>query len=437
MFSVVENGWGYGSLTTHFSLLATIMRVELVVIGDEILAGRTVDTNSNYIAQGLLKLGLTPSMITVVPDAYSELAKALRNIISRADIIITIGGLGPTPDDKTRESLAEALSRPLEENTEAACMLMNYKVKNSVGYNKQVSMPEGSIALHNLVGIAPGIYIKTPEEKRIFSLPGVPNEMKAMFDNEVSRILEHEIKTTPSSVYLLRTTGICEIDLLKRLSDYPANLKEKIAFYPSYEGVDIRIVGDKEIYKKCKGLFSPYVYTEKELLLSEIVGNLLREKRATLSCAESCSGGFLSSRIVDIPGASDYYLGGVVSYSNEAKMKTLGVDKELLEHYGAVSGEVAKNMAEGAKANFGSNYALSTTGIAGPTGGTQEKPIGLVFIALARPNKPTYIRRYRFNGTREMVRRKTVQAALFLLFLELKARLENFPFVDGSEEIVL
>ncbi len=413
------------------------MRTELITIGDEILAGRTLDTNSNYIARELQSLGLPLCQITTGSDKLQDLTRILREVISRADIVITIGGLGPTPDDRLREAMAEALRLPLEENTEAACMLLNYKFNNPQGYTKQVRMPEGAVALRNMKGVAPGVYLNVKGNKHIFCLPGVPNEMKDMFKKEVRRILVEKVKITPPKIFLLRTTGICEVDMLSKVTDSFPDLADRIAFYPSYEGVDLRIVDDEQAYKQCKKLFEPYIYTEEQKDLSETVGDLLRQRSLTLSVAESCSGGLISSRIVDIPGSSDYYLGGVISYSNQTKIELLKVEKDLLKKFGAVSTQVAKSMAEGCRKKFGSDYSLSTTGIAGPTGGSREKPIGLVYIGLARRGKNSYIRKYRFKGTRQMVRRKSAQSALFMLFLELEDRLKGFPFADGSEEGIL
>ena len=396
-----------------------MMIVEIVVIADEVLSGRTLDTNSYYLTRKLFEIGLYLRRINVVSDNLEQQISALKEIIKRSDIVITTGGLGPTPDDRLREALSSALDIPLEENTDACSMLMNYRFKNQMGYTKQVMLPEGSTALKNSVGVAPGIYIHTEKDKHIFCLPGVPKEMKQMFSDEVVKILNKITPVHKTRSYTLRTTGICEIEMLKVIQKNKIP-EDNIAFYPSVEGVDLIVSNNEQTYKKLEKIFAQFIYTKDNKDLNEIVGELLRDKSMTLSCAESCSGGALSSRIVDIPGSSSYFIGGIVSYSNNAKIELLGVDKKILDEMGAVSEEIAIQMAVGCNNRLQTDYALSTTGIAGPTGGSRDKPIGTVYIALAKRDKPTFVQHFHFKGTRDDVRRKTVQNALFMLYRRLR-----------------
>lgn len=417
------------------------MKAELIIIGDEILSGRRVDTNSAYISTVLSELGIHVIRKTVVSDAIDDIVTAFKESLKRVDIVISSGGLGPTPDDTTRFALSKVVERPLEENIEAKCMLMDYLAKaTSPSANLQVMMPAGSVALKNPVGVAPGILFRTNSNKIIIALPGVPQEMKAIMDKEVRRYLVEIFGFQPIKVRLIRTTGIFEIRILERLEQALGERTKLIAFYPSYEGVDLRIVGNSyeadETFEECKRILDGFIYAYEEKDLSEIVGERLRESGKTLSVAESCTGGMLASRIVDISGSSDYFLGGVVGYANDVKMRVLGVSEEKLKKFGAVSYEVASDMAVGIKGITGSDYALSTTGVAGPTGGTRTKPVGLVYIGLASPDG-VFVREYRFKGTREAIRRRTTQSALFLLFLSLTNRLDNFPFEDMSKEVGL
>ncbi len=415
------------------------MKAYIITVGNEILTGRTVDTNSSYIGKRFLEWGIDVIRKVVVSDNEEDIAVAIKEALRKANIVISTGGLGPTPDDRLRFALAKVFGKPLEENIEAKCMLLNYLTKTKTESAKlQAMMPQGSIPIKNLIGVAPGIFYRTEKNKIIIALPGVPQEMKWMLDNEVKSLLQSELNFRPLPVKILRTTGIFEIRILERLENELGEKVSSIAFYPSYDGVDLRFVGEgnDEIYEVCKRAIEGFVYAEEEKDLSEVVGELLRKTKSTLATAESCTGGMLASRIVDISGSSDYFLGSVVGYANETKTKLLRVKEESLKRFGAVSAQVASEMATGVRDIIGSTYALSTTGIAGPTGGTRTKPIGLVYIGLAHPDG-VYVREYNFKGTREAVRRRTTQAALFILYLKLTGKLENFKFEDTSKEVGL
>ncbi|MFT5885052.1 MAG: nicotinamide-nucleotide amidase [Arcticibacterium sp.] len=375
---------------------------EVITIGDEILYGQITDTNSQWISAELDKIGIKTIRKTSIGDQKSEILAILEEAQKRADILIFTGGLGPTKDDITKKTLAEFFKDSLEINELA---LVNVtKLFESRGFKlteinrQQAAIPTRATYLNNAVGTAPGMWFD--ENGKIFiSMPGVPFEMKYLMEHEVLPRLRKYFKTPFIIHKVIRTVGIGESFLAEMIESWEDALPEhiKLAYLPSMGQVRLRLTGvgkDKEkleselnseaekVYPIIgKGLFSK---DNEELEL--VIGKMLLERKATLSTAESCTGGYLAHSITANAGSSAYYLGSVISYSNDAKIDLLGVEKETLAIEGAVSEHTVIQMAKGARKAFKTTYALSTSGIAGPGGGTDEKPVGTIWMACAGPN---------------------------------------------------
>ena len=412
----------------------------IITIGDEILRGRIVDTNFSYLAKRLYLMGIDVQIHYTVPDSEEWVWAALSEATERADIVITTGGLGPTPDDATRKGLARFLGKKLVFDNRIAQKIRAYFQRRNIPMPEsnlvQAYLPEGAVPLENDEGTAPGIFARK-DSKMIFMLPGPPNEMRAVF-RSVELILKREIALPERHTKIYRTIGVPESVLYEWIAAEEI-AGASISYYPSLRGVDIYVVaGSKQSLDRATAALDKillphsYSFTEDERI-EKVIGDMLRERKQTLAVAESCTGGKLAGWIVDIPGSSDYFLGGVVSYSNEAKETFLGVRHEDLLEHGAVSSPVARQMAEGAKKHFGSDYGIGITGIAGPTGGTPKKPVGLVYISVATPER-TFVRRYVFNGNRDAVRTRSAATALLMLWVALKAGdLTKHDFQDGGE----
>lgn len=407
------------------------MKAEIIIIGDEILYGQTLDTNSAYMGEKLNELGVEVSYKTSVGDDVKKIVEAIHLAQRRADLVISTGGLGPTSDDLTVKAIAKAFKRNLifhpeilkkiEERFQARGIQMPKINQN------QALLPQGAKALENQLGSAPGVLIE--EDKKIFiALPGVPKEMKSMLENEVIPYLKN--KAGKSKIYhrKIRTTGIIESELFEKINNLLRDLKEiKVAFLPSYQGVDLRLTaalksGAKsqeaifQLEEKIKEKIGEFIYGYDDQTLEEVVGKMLKEKRQTLSVAESCTGGLVAAKITNISGSSEYFERGVVSYSNQAKMEILGVPKDLLDKFGAVSPEVALAMSQGVRKISHTDLGVSVTGIAGPTGGTKDKPVGLIYIGLADSNK-AWVEKFMFGQDRMINRERTAQAALNMVRL--------------------
>jgi nicotinamide-nucleotide amidase len=399
--------------------------IELINIGDEILRGEVEDENSRFISRTLLRWGLSLQRISFLPDDEEKIVDEIREATERSRVIIVCGGLGPTPDDHTRRAISKALNIPLEISVEAGEEIKRRMLRFNASpeiVEEQCKLPVGARAIFSKRGSAPGFLLQK-EESLIFALPGVPSEMREILLKSRPQLLKH-IKPSQQT-FLLEThvCGLCEAEIIKKLQ--PEVDLNKLAFYPRAEEVRVVIKGKnerevKEISEKIKEILGSSVY---EKSLSEEVGKLLVEKNLTLSVAESCTGGWVEEAITQVPGSSRYFLGGVVAYSNKAKVDLLKVPKEVIEAYGAVSAECAVQMAQRVRELFGSSLSLSVTGIAGPTGGTREKPVGLTFICVSS-SKKTMVKRYIFPGERSEVRKRAVRRGLNLLRLFLLE--ENF-----------
>ncbi len=405
------------------------MVAEFIFVGTELLLGNIVNTNGAFLAEKCAGLGLSCYFQTVVGDNEGRLSETLERAMDRSDVVILSGGLGPTEDDLTKETAAKVCGRKLTMHEPSREMLKHFFERRGMELTennwKQAMMPEGAIVLDNPNGTAPGLIIET-EKSKVILLPGPPNELCPMFEANVAPYLAD----LTSQVICSRTVKICGVGeskaetVVKDLIDAQTN--PTLATYAKTGEVHIRVTASAENSEKAERLIDPLVRelkdrfgravytTEDETDLETAVVRLLADAGLTLACAESCTGGLLSGRIINVPGVSEVYKAGFVTYANEAKMSQLGVSKDTLDRYGAVSAETAEEMAAGAARAAGTDAALSVTGIAGPDGGTAEKPAGLVYIG-CRVRENVTVRKYRFSGSRRKVRESAVAAALTLL----------------------
>jgi len=415
------------------------MKAEVITIGDELLYGQIQDFNSSFISERLTAEGIEVVFKTSVGDDINRIAEAFNIARSRADVIITSGGLGPTSDDLTKKAVVKAFKRNLVFHQEILKQIEDSFHKRGSSMPKinqnQALIPQGAKALSNLWGVAPGIFLED-KETLFFAVPGVPVEMKWMVENEVLPVLRTKKFTGsmgPEHFILhrkLKTTGISESALYEKIEKLIDPTEEiKIAFLPGYLGVDIRLTletGDRnqaqvkidEFEQKTREILGIYIYGTDDQTLEGVIGKLLLERKKTIAVAESCTGGLIGARFTNISGSSRYFETGVVTYSNEAKTEFLNVPTEIIEKYGAVSEEVAILMAEGVRRLAKTDYGLSVTGIAGPTGGTPQKPVGLVFIGFAHEND-SFAQKFLLGEDRKINRERATQAALNLVRLFL------------------
>ena len=389
------------------------MRAEVITVGDELITGLVVDSNSAYLGRRLTELGFRVVRMTSVGDGPEEIRIALQQVSS--DVAVVTGGLGPTPDDRTKEVFAEVVGRRLvldEEVLEGIRKRFAHRGMEMPRSNvRQATVPEGSQVLPNRWGTAPGLHVKA-DGRHFFLLPGVPREMRGIFEESVVPVLR-KLSGRAINFVLLRTTGISESALCEKLSDLDL---DKVAFLPGLEGVDVRVMWEEgedptQLIEEIRRRAGQFVYAEGEEGMEEVVGRLLKRRGWRIATAESCTGGLVGHRITEVPGSSDYFERGVVAYSNRAKVELLGVPEELIRRHGAVSPQVAKAMAEGVRERTGVEVGLGVTGIAGPTGGTPEKPVGLVYIGVATPEE-VRVKEFRFVGERSQIKFRASQAAL-------------------------
>jgi len=407
-------------------------RIEIITIGDEVLRGETQENNGVWLSRALIHSGLEPWKITVLPDDMDILVDEFKEAAGRSETIIVTGGLGPTVDDLTKEALIRALGCATERRDgvveSIAARLESRGREMPAGYRDQERVPVGAEIIENPVGLAIGLRVRGGVGE-FFLLPGVPAEMQAMFDASVLPTLG---APGIDAAIRMRTFGLMETqveDALRKV--LPEDVLKTISIISSPRGVDFYIPrepdGAANAEKATRELGS-HIFDEGNARLEAVVVGLLVARRVTVATAESLTGGLIASTLISVPGASDTFREGFVTYSNEAKMTRLGVKRATLEANGAVSAEVCVEMAEGARAAAGTDYALSTTGIAGPTGAVPGKPVGLCFVGLAGPDGP-FCRKFQFPGDREMVRLRTAYFAIDMLRLALtgeKARLEPF-----------
>ncbi len=413
------------------------MKAEIITVGNELLSGATLDTNSAYLAEKLSEFGNGVTRRPTMRDTVEPIAEAIEEARRRVIFVITTGGLGPTNDDVTKKALARALGKPLVLHEEVLKKVeerfRRRGEKMPLVNQNQALLPSGAKWFANDYGTAPGILVEEGE-KRLIALPGVPREMRGIFKEEVTPYLRKAFGTASAVVRRrLRTTGIAESALYEKIQRViPEGEGLHFAFLPSYFGVDLRLEisgqekerADKLLEEKLaqiRPLLEDFLYAEGEASMEEVVGRLLLEAKKKLATAESCTGGLVAKRITDVPGSSDYFERGVVTYSNEAKHELLSVPQKFLKTVGAVSPEVAERMAKGARKLGGVDLGIGVTGIAGPGGGSAEKPVGLTYIALA-DRKKSWVEKFVFSGDREVSRVRASQAALNLVRLYLLGR---------------
>ena len=409
------------------------MKASIITIGNEILSGMTIDTNSSYLAQELGKIGISVVLKISVGDRPADIDQAFRQALAGTDIVLCTGGLGPTSDDITKKVAARFFKSKLKLDKETLEHIKSRFAKLGIempACNRgQAMVPDKAEALFNPEGTAPGLLFKKGK-KILILMPGVPREMKAIFAGSLKQRLEALSCGMNIRTLTLRTTGISESAIAEKLVPFEKGLaKGTLAYLPTYLGVDIRltisgkdlsVIENKmnDLSANVTSLLGHAIYGKDDQSLEEVVGRLLKEKKLTLTTAESCSGGLIADRITNISGSSDYYLGSVIAYSNILKEKMLGVKSQTLRLHGAVSKETALEMANGVRGRLGSDLGLAITGIAGPGGGTDKKPVGLVFIALAGP-RGTMAEEKRFLGQRRHIKESAAQAALNMLRLYL------------------
>ncbi len=399
---------------------------ELISIGDELLIGQVVNTNAPWISRQLNKAGFAVKQITVVGDLEDEIINALDLARKRADIILITGGLGPTKDDLTKQVLCKYFNTHLVFDSQAYSdieKIFNARGREVTPTNRaQAELPASCIPVYNKNGTAPGMWFNA-DGKVFVSMPGVPYEMEAMMSDYVIPKLLQEYKSTPVIHKTILTQGIGESYLSDMIADWENSLPEymKLAYLPAAGMVRLRLTGMGESTnlenemrietEKLKKLIAPYIYGEEDETLAQIIGKLLRESGKTLATAESFTGGNIAHLITSVPGSSEYYMGSVISYSNEIKKSELNVNADTLVRKGAVSEEVAIQMAEGVRKKYNVDFAISTTGIAGPDGGSEEKPVGTVWIAVADANK-TVAKKYLLGTNRMRVIQVASETAL-------------------------
>ncbi|MGL4875536.1 MAG: competence/damage-inducible protein A [Clostridium sp.] len=408
------------------------MKCELISVGTEILLGDIVNTNAQYLARELANIGVNVYYQAVVGDNEERMLKAFEEGLLRSDIIITTGGLGPTKDDMTKEIACKYFGFNSVLHKESLEELKEYFKKLGKNYTKsnekQAYFPKEAKILKNDNGTAPGAILEK-DGKMIIILPGPPREMKPMFDNYVKPYLE---KLTGNTIIseVVRVYGIGESSLENMVQDLIDNgTNPTVAPYAKEGEATLRVTAKAKSVEAGRAIIKPVIEEIKKRIgedlynigeegLNLVVGKLLVEKGLTIGTAESCTGGMLGGTLIDYPGISEVFLEGAITYSNEAKIRTLGVKESTLESVGAVSKEIAIEMAEGIRRRCNSKIGVSTTGIAGPDGGTNDKPVGLVYIAVATENG-TVVEKNIFNGDRNSVRRKACLKALDMIRREI------------------
>ncbi len=403
------------------------MNIEIIAVGTELLSTRFKDTNSLYLTERLDELGLPVTRRTIVGDQGPGLEASLRQALDFADLTLVGGGLGPTGDDLTREAAASALGRALVFRPEILASIEGrFRLRGRPmpePNRRQAWIVEGAEILANAEGTAPGQWIEAGNRSLVL-LPGPPNEMKSVFESGVLPRLSGWAR--PGLVRtVIRSTGLTESELESRIEDlYPESEDRVLTVLASPGRVDLHLAAVSPVLLEdlaghLRERLGAAVYGGDGDDLEAVVVGLLRDAGSTLATAESCTGGLLAHRLTNVPGSSRVFLGGYVTYGNEAKVRDLGVDPALIESRGAVSEEAARAMASGARARMGSDWGLALTGIAGPGGGTSDKPVGLVYIALAGPEGVT-AERWVFSGRRDSVKMQSSQRALDMLRLRLR-----------------
>ncbi len=411
------------------------MKATIITIGDEILIGQILDTNSRYISRALNAHGIVVAERTSIGDNRTQIVETLDRALSQSEVVIITGGLGPTKDDITKHTLCDYFGSTLRyDETEAEHIRTLLAVRN-IAFNDlnrgQAMVPECCTVLHNAHGTAPGMWFEQ-NGRVVVSLPGVPFEMQHLIDEEVMPRLKARFELREIVHRTMITFGIAESILAERIAKWEEALPDyiRLAYLPAPNVVRLRLsayeVEGKEVRHEIDNLFEELrsiipdnIAGFEEASVEELVHNILINKGLSLATAESCTGGAIASKFTAQAGASAYFLCGVMSYSNESKNKVLGVEMSDITHFGAVSEQVAKAMAQGARAISGADFAISTTGIAGPTGGSKEKPVGTVWIGVATPNRCYAVLKNCGTDRSQIISRATAYA-IAMLYEELK-----------------
>lgn len=411
------------------------MKATIITIGDEILIGQILDTNSRYISRTLNAHGIVVAERTSIGDNRTQIVETLDRALSQSEIVIITGGLGPTKDDITKHTLCEYFGSILRYDEVEAKHIRTLLEARNIAFNdlnrSQAMVPECCTVLHNAHGTAPGMWFEQ-EGRVVISLPGVPFEMQHLIDEEVMPRLTARFELREIIHRTMITFGIAESILAERIAQWEDALPEylHLAYLPAPNVVRLRLsayeVEGKEVrheidrqFATLRTIIPDNIAGFEDASVEELVHNILIERGDTLAVAESCTGGTIASKFTAQAGASAYFLCGVVSYSNEAKCNVLGVNPREIEQYGAVSEQVAKAMAEGARVVSGAKFAISTTGIAGPTGGSAEKPVGTVWIGVATPKKNFAVLKNCGTDRSQIISRATAYA-IALLYEEIK-----------------
>ncbi len=405
------------------------MTVELICVGTEILLGNIVNTNAAFLSEKCAMLGLSMYYQSVVGDNPGRLRELLQTAKGRSDVVILSGGLGPTQDDLTKETAAEVMGKPLVEDGQARKEIAEFMAKRGRAITennwKQALVPEGCRVLYNPNGTAPGIIMEEGDTRMIL-LPGPPDELVPMFEEQVYPYL-HSLQPEVICSRMVKLCGIGESSAETEVLDLiESQQNPTVAPYAKIGEVHLRITAKAQSEDAAYALIAPMerelrkrfgdlVYTDDpQVTLEMAIASLLEEQRLTVTTAESCTGGLLAGRLVNVPGISGYFKEGYITYSNEAKEKILGVSHDTLEAYGAVSQQTAEEMAKGGAKAAGADICVAVTGIAGPDGGTEEKPVGLVYISCYCKGK-LYTQKNQYTGSRSKIREYSVASALTLL----------------------
>jgi nicotinamide-nucleotide amidase len=417
------------------------MHGEIITIGNELISGRTLDLNGWYAAGRLTASGLKVTGIATVGDDPEEVTKALIAAVERSGFVIVTGGLGSTEDDMTNQIVAEALDRPLCLDEQMLAQIKSYVavrgIEMSASLEKMAWMPKGSKILNpegNMCGFS-----LIEDKVRLYFLPGVPDQMRYLMDKFVLPEILLHVKTLPvQRQRILKLYGLNEHDIAERLKNLPReNADVLLGFYPRFpeNHITISLRGRDELTvmeeldraeQEVRALLGPFIFATGVENMEDEVGEKLRTRGLTISVAESCTGGLISNLLTNAPGSSDYFMGGMVVYSNRSKIEFLHVSEETIEKEGAVSDRTVREMTEGIKKKMGTDLGLAVTGIAGPAGGSVQKPVGTVYIGLST-DRETFSGRYRFWGTRKQIKLNTAMMALDWV----RRFLNGDPFLSG------
>ncbi len=406
------------------------MKAQIITIGDELLIGQTVDTNSAWMGAEMNKIGFDISRKISVHDKHDDIIEILHNVTGKSDVVLITGGLGPTSDDITKQALCEFFNSRLIINTEVLAMIETLMKRRGLRMNennrRQAEIPEACTVLINAAGTAPGMWFEK-EGTILISMPGVPHEMKYIMNEHVLPELKKRFKSQFIIHRNIMTYGRPEAKLAEILTGFEASLptEVKLAYLPYFGIIKLRLTGTgsepgkiREIVNEQAGklykVIPDLIFGENEELFETVIGNLLKKRKQTLSTAESCTGGKIAQMITSVPGSSAYYKGSVIAYDNEIKKNLLGVPAEVIDKYGAVSMEVVEKMASGVRNLTKTDYSVATSGIAGPDGGSETKPVGTIWIAVNSGNG-TISERHTFGGDRNTNITRFSIAALSLL----------------------